>query len=99
MRNSLAIAAALALAACASIDRPATNGNGASASAAGSARYCWKERLATQGDALACNWADNTNDACRETYTTSISKSAVASGPTDVKRCENGQWLVKVTMK
>ena len=100
MRNSLALAVALALAACASVDKPATNGNGATAqSAAGLAKYCWKERLSTQGDALVCNWESNTHDACRATYDTSIPKSAVSSGPTDVKRCENGQWLVQVTMK
>ncbi|MEQ1515673.1 MAG: hypothetical protein ABL931_04185 [Usitatibacteraceae bacterium] len=61
--------------------------------------YCWKERLHVDGDELLCNWAESTREACEATKRTNISKSAVVSEPTTVKRCNNGQWLVQVTKK
>ena len=97
MKKTLALTAALALAACAAVDKPAANGATAQASAA--AYYCWKDRLSTEGDALMCNWEANASDACRSSGRTPLSKAAIASGPNDVKRCDNGQWLVKVTTR
>jgi hypothetical protein len=97
--KTLAIAAALALAACASTEKAATNGNAPAAKAASGTYYCWKEKLAAHGDALACNWETNAGDACHSLASTTLSRKSVASGPSDVRRCDNGQWLVKVTMK
>ena len=61
--------------------------------------YCWKSKLYVAGDDFVCNWADSTAEACKGNPTSNISKVAVAYEPTDVKRCENGQWLVQVGRK
>jgi hypothetical protein len=95
MKNTLALTVLLALAACAAVDTPATIATAASPSA--TAYYCWKDRLITEGDALLCNWEANARDACYSSGRTPLSKSAIVSGPSEVKRCDNGQWLVKVT--
>ena len=84
------------LAACA----PAEVRNGATAQAAGpGAQYCAKNRLATQGEKLTCNWAASKADACRFQNLASLDKAAVASEPTSAGRCDNGEWLVQVTTK
>ncbi len=80
---------------CASVDKAAAAANGGGSGT----YYCWKERLATEGDSLVCNWEKSISDACRSTYSTPLGKGSVASGPEGSSRCENGQWLVKVTTK
>ena len=98
MNRTLILAATLALAACAVVDKPATNGT--SAHAASGTYFCWRDRLVTEGDNLVCNWDANAGDACQAFHTrTPLSRASIASGPTDVKHCDNGQWLVKVTMR
>jgi hypothetical protein len=62
-------------------------------------QFCWKEKLDTQGDSLICNWQGSAYEACRSTNSSTLSRSALASGPTDAQRCANGQWLVQVTTK
>jgi hypothetical protein len=79
---------------CASVDKTAAANGGGSGT-----YYCWKDRLATDGDSLTCNWEKSKSDACRSTYNTPLGKGSVASGPEGSSRCENGQWLVKVTTK
>jgi len=37
--------------------------------------------------------------ACRSDGVVSLSRAAIASGPADSRRCENGQWLVSATTK
>ena len=96
--KTLVVVTALALAACASAEK-SSNGNGTSVHAKAGTYYCWRERLSTQGETLTCNWEDNASDACRSHYRTPIAKSAIALGPADAKRCDNGQWLVMVTTK
>jgi hypothetical protein len=89
----VAIASALVLAACGSVPT-------APAGAAKQASlYCWKDRLATEGDALACNWEASAREACRSTYTTRVGREGIASGPVDAGRCDSGVWLVSVTTR
>lgn len=96
MKKMLGIAvSSLVLAACASVEKPAQNG----AQASTGTYFCWKGRLNAQGDNLVCNWGRDKREACDATYATSMSKSAVASGPTEAGRCGNGQWLVMITVK
>jgi hypothetical protein len=99
MKKTLTIAAALALAACASVDKPASSTVAQATPASGKALYCWKEKLDAKGDTLTCNWENNVNDACRSYNNSPLSKAQIASGPTDVRRCDNGQWLVMVTTR
>lgn len=97
MKNLLMVAAALAaLPACA-----ATNGASHGQSSSGApAMYCWETRLVVEGDTLSCNWAASPKEACRSTEFGAVRKAAVASGPENARRrCENGEWLVRVTMK
>ena len=96
MKKILTLAATLVLAACASTDRPAPSTNVAQARAASGTYYCWKDKLDTRGDALVCNWETTVNDACRSYNSVPLMKSAIASGPSEARRCENGQWLVMV---
>jgi hypothetical protein len=101
MKRALRIAAlpAFLLAACAT---PQMSTNGAPAArtdAAAASQYCWKSKLSESGDSYLCNWDGNRKDACRNTYSTPMAKGAVASGPKDAGRCENGEWLVQVTTK
>lgn len=98
MIRALCIAALplLLLPGCASVDKPVTtaaNGGGQGT------YYCWKERLTTAGDNMVCNWQQTRFDACESQYDTPLAKSAVAGAPEQAGRCENGQWLVKVTKK
>jgi hypothetical protein len=99
--NKLLVVAAFAivpLAGCATADGSGTSAR-AQPMAAGS-YYCWKDRLNTVGDALACNWQSSVGEACRATaFSTTLSKGSVAAGPEDAGRCANGQWLVQVTTK
>lgn len=96
MKKLLVLSAALALAACATVDRATTV---SSAQPAAGTYYCKKDRLHTEGDKLVCAWASNTNDACNAFNIVTIEKGKLASGPTDDRRCENGQWLVRVTTR
>jgi uncharacterized protein YceK len=86
------------LSACATVE---TSVNGASSGqvASSDAMYCWKDRLQTSDSELYCNWASSAAEACKETKGSGIAKSAIASGPTDARRCDHGQWLVQVTKK
>ena len=93
--KTLVVLTALALAACASVPHNGTNG----ATAASGSYYCWRDRLQTQGDQLVCNWDTDKRAACDATYVTGLPRSAVVSGPADVRRCDNGQWLIMVTMR
>ena len=100
MKTRIAVAAALALAACASVEGTSSSGAARVASAPASGTYYrWKEKLSEQGDMLSCNWQANMNDACRMSVTSTLSRGSLSSGPSDARRCENGQWLVKATMK
>lgn len=91
----LAVIPFVLLAGCASVEKA---GNGAKAASAGS-YYCWKNKLAAEGDNLVCNWETSAADACRSTHSTSMSKGTVGAGPKDAGRCANGEWLVQVTTK
>ncbi len=61
--------------------------------------YCWKNKLYPAGNDLVCNWSDNTADACRGGPVSNLSKDAVVAEPANAKRCDNGEWLVRVTKK
>ncbi|MBI3715358.1 MAG: hypothetical protein HY255_05140 [Betaproteobacteria bacterium] len=74
-------------------DVPAAQGQ------SGATLYCWKGRLYEAGNDLVCNWTENAKDACEESKMTNIGKDAVVSEPAKAKRCENGEWLVRVTKK
>lgn len=90
---------ALILSACAGV-QTSQGGAAPSATAAGSGTmYCWKRSLEDSGGNLLCNWEASTRDACKSMAQTTVSKGAVASGPRDAGRCENGEWLVSVTTK
>ena len=94
---SIAAASMVLLSACATVE---TSVNGASSQAASSdTMYCWKERLQTSNSELFCNWASSTAEACKDGKGSVITTSAIATGPTDAKRCDHGQWLVQVTKK
>ena len=96
MKKLIVVASALALSACATVERATTVSK---AQPAAGTYYCKKDRLLTEGDKLVCTWESNTNDACRAFNSVAIEKGKVASGPTDDRRCENGQWLVRVTTR
>ena len=92
----IAIPPMLFLWGCASIDTaPSDRG----ALPGGATYYCWKDTLGTRGDALACNWETSKMDACRMRNNSTLARDAIASGPVDAGRCDNGQWLVKVTTR
>jgi len=93
--KTLVLATALALAACASTDKPASNNI---AMPNGSTLYCWQNKLATEGDNLVCNWEPTVMAACDASYLTPLSKAKVAKGPEKIRMCSNGQWLVQVTL-
>ena len=99
MKTTLALAAALVLAACATPNASLNGAPLAVAGGSGGTYYCWKDRLDTEGGNLVCNWEASAADACRSTGVVSIAKSNVAKGPENTRRCENGQWLVVVTTK
>lgn len=99
MKTYLAVAAALALAACASVDGMSSGTTKTASAPMSGTYYCWKEKLSEQGDNLSCNWESNVNDACRMQAQTTISRSSLSSAPTDSRYCPNGQRLVSVTMK
>ena len=94
---SIALASFTLLAACATVETSTQSGSAKSSDA--STMYCWKSRLQTSGDNYSCNWADSTKVACDQSGRTNVSKSAVVGEPTDANRCENGQWLVRVSKK
>jgi len=97
MKKVLAVAGALVLAACATANKPAATAPAASTQAG--TYYCWKDRLATDGDNLVCNWESVRSVACDASYPVTINRSRVAVGPSDAGRCNNGQWLVMVTTR
>ena len=97
MTKFLALAGALALAACATANKPSATTPGASVQAG--TYYCWKDRLSTEGDNLVCNWDAQRQVACDTGYSVQINRSRVAVGPSDAGRCNNGQWLVMVTTR
>jgi hypothetical protein len=91
----LAVAPLCVLAACAGAPAAPTG----SASIAAGTQYCKKDRLATEGDALVCNWSASISDACDTNNIGTVRKSAVASGPSNAGRCGSGQWLVSITTR
>ena len=94
----LALVAPLAmLAACAGA--PVASTGSTSGAAASGSQYCKKDRLATEGEALVCNWAASAAEACENTNIGTVRKGSVSSGPTNAGRCGNGQWLVTVTTR
>ena len=95
MKKILALASVLFLSACATANVPRDTPR---AQATGT-HYCWKERLATEGDALVCNWARSVAEACRSNEWSRLGKATVAGDPRPGPRCENGEWLVVVTAK
>lgn len=94
----IAILPMLLLWGCASVGGGGGGGDGAEAPRA-STYYCWKDTLNNRGDTLACNWESNRMDACRLKNHSTLARDAIASGPEDAGRCDNGQWLVKVTTR
>jgi len=95
MKVVIALAVALTLAACATTNKATAVGTTAQAGT----YYCWKDKLATEGDNLLCNWDSDRRVACETSYPVTISKGRVSAGPTDAGRCNNGQWLVTVTTR
>jgi hypothetical protein len=98
MKIVLALAGALVLAGCAAAGKPAATASAAAAAPAGT-YYCWRDKLATQGDNLVCNWEKDRHVACEVSYSVTIKRGSVSTGPTDAGRCNNGQWLVMVTTR
>jgi hypothetical protein len=99
MKKMLILAAAplILLAACATPDKASNSGP---ATVAGSGTYyCWKDRLTTEGERLGCNWAPTVADACRFNEFNYVDKKATAGEPEKAGRCQNGEWLMKVTTK
>ena len=92
----IAILPMLFLWACASVGADASSG---AASPGAGTYYCWKDTLNTRADGLACNWESNRMDACRMRNNSTLSRDTIAAGPVDAGRCDNGQWLVKVTTR
>jgi hypothetical protein len=99
MKKLLLIAAVLIVpvAGCATPNGSTTAPRAQAVSA--NSQFCWKEKLDAQGDSLTCNWQGSAYEACRSTNSSTLSRGSLASGPTDVQRCANGQWLVQVTTK
>ena len=89
----LAALPAFLLAACASVETAVVSTGG------GPTRLCWKDSLIDDGKSLSCNWETSKSEACRSTNRTLLPKESVASGPENAGRCDNGQWLVRVTTK
>ena len=94
MISKLALAAtAVALAGCATTT--STTPPAATAAAGKAAYYCWKDRLATEGGSLVCNWEASVAEACRSNGTAAVRRAASAA-PQPAGMCNNGQWLVMV---
>jgi hypothetical protein len=100
MKKILALAAVpmIIAAGCATPASDRSNG-GAATIAGGKTYYCWKERLYSEAAEHKCNWADSIADVCRGAPAVSLPAASVASGPAPAGRCDNGQWLVKVTTR
>lgn len=98
MKNVLALAGALVLAGCAAGGKPAANPSTSTIATAGT-YYCWKDKLATEGENLTCNWEKERHVACDASYPVAIKRGNVSTGPSDAGRCNNGQWLVMVTTR
>jgi len=99
MKKLLAIAAAPIAMLLLSASAPAAADTPTVQAQSGANLYCWKGRLYEAGNDLVCNWTDNIKEACEESKMTNIGKDAVTSEPAKAKRCENGEWLVRVTKK
>ena len=95
MFHKLALAAtcaALAAGCASTAPAPSAAANG---SAGKAAYYCWKDRLATEGASLVCNWEASVAEACRSNGTAEVRRSASVT-PQPAGMCNNGQWLVMV---
>ena len=90
---AFAVAAALSVGACASMD--GGNGDGARASAVSGTQYCWQNRLITADGKHQCNWAASRHDACEGAQVSSVD-AARYSAPRKGSMCANGQWLVEL---
>ena len=88
---ALAIATVALAAGCASAPAPVVATN----SAGKAAYYCWKDRLATEGGKLVCNWESSVAEACRSNGTAAVARTA-SGAPQPAGMCNNGQWLVMV---
>ena len=98
MKKTLILAAPLLMLAACAAPGGADTRVAAAAPAAGT-QFCKKDRLASEGDSLSCNWSPTFADACENTNLSTVKKSAVAGGPSNAGRCGNGQWLVSVTTR
>jgi hypothetical protein len=98
MNTVVALAGALVLAGCAAAGKPAAT-PGPSAVAKAGTYYCWRDKLATEGENLVCNWENDRHNACESSYPVPIKRSSLSAGPSDAGRCNNGQWLVMVTTR
>ena len=89
---AFAVAAGLALGACATTD----NGGPATRTAAAGTQYCWQDRLETAGGKLTCNWSGSKREACESLNFTTVEAARFAA-PKKASMCSNGQWLVELT--
>jgi hypothetical protein len=97
MKTVLALVGALVVAGCATAGKPAATTSSTLAKAG--TYYCWRDKLATEGENLVCNWESERHDACESSFAVPIKRSSVSVGPSDAGRCNNGQWLVMVTTR
>ncbi len=62
--------------------------------------YCWESKMLESDGHIACNWTPDPQLACQSVYEwSSLDRSALASGPTRLRRCPNGQGLMAVTTR
>ena len=90
---ALAVTCAAFAAGCATSSPPAAVA--ANSPTGKPAYYCWKERLATEGSSLVCNWEPSVAEACRSDGTAAAKRPATVA-PQSAGMCNNGQWLVMV---
>ena len=95
MVHKLALAATCAAFAAGCGTTTPTQSAAANGSAGKAAYYCWRDRLATEGASLVCNWEASKAEACRSNGTATATRPSGAA-PQPAGMCNNGQWLVMV---
>ena len=95
MIPKLALAATCVVLAAGCAATPSAPTAAANGSAGKAAYYCWKDRLASEGGNLVCNWEASVAEACRANGTAATTRSASVA-PKPAGMCNNGQWLVMV---